>query len=331
MSDNVIGLSADSVVAGVNGENTGIGPGVHGKSISGRGVVAESDTNYGLRCASRTLSGLRSSSVDGRGIEGESTNSDAILGSSHGPGNGVIGISVIGTGVHGQSGSGRGVVGESDTNYGVRCASRTLSGLRASSINGRGIEGSSIHSDGILGTCEEAGAGVTGISKNGIGVHGIGGLLAGKFDGNVEVSGDIKLTGGNDVAEHFSVININTVSPGCVMTFQEDGFLEVCNKSYDKKVAGVISGAGDFKPGLLLGKIETEADRMPIALMGKVFCWVDADFGAIAVGDLLTTSSTIGHAMKAGDPFKAFGSVIGKALKPLTAGKALIPVLVSLQ
>ena len=35
--------------------------------------------------------------------------------------------------------------------------------------------------------------------------------------------------------------------------------------------------------------------------------------------------------MKAADPFKAFGTVIGKALRPLEAGQGLIPILVALQ
>ena len=51
----------------------------------------------------------------------------------------------------------------------------------------------------------------------------------------------------------------------------------------------------------------------------------------IEVGDLLTTSATPGHAMKATDPLKAFGAVIGKALRPLDSGQGLIPVLIALQ
>jgi hypothetical protein len=58
---------------------------------------------------------------------------------------------------------------------------------------------------------------------------------------------------------------------------------------------------------------------------------VDAESGAIAVGDLLTTSDTPGHAMKAQDPERAFGAVIGKALAPLRDGRDLIPILVALQ
>ena len=54
-------------------------------------------------------------------------------------------------------------------------------------------------------------------------------------------------------------------------------------------------------------------------LVGKVFCKVD---GAIDVGDLLTTSQTPGHAMKATDPQRAFGAVIGKALKSWSGARA---------
>ncbi len=53
--------------------------------------------------------------------------------------------------------------------------------------------------------------------------------------------------------------------------------------------------------------------------------------GAIAFGDLLTTSETPGHAMRAADPLRAFGSVIGKALAPLAEGDGLIPILVALR
>jgi hypothetical protein len=69
--------------------------------------------------------------------------------------------------------------------------------------------------------------------------------------------------------------------------------------------------------------------RAPVALVGKVFCKVDADFAPIAVGDLLTTSPTAGCAMRATD--RAFGAVIGKALASHADGLGLIPILVTLQ
>jgi hypothetical protein len=70
---------------------------------------------------------------------------------------------------------------------------------------------------------------------------------------------------------------------------------------------------------------------MPLALVGKVYCKVDADPAPIGVGDLLTTSARAGFGMKATDSAQAFGAVIGKALKPLRAGQGMIPILVALQ
>ncbi len=66
-----------------------------------------------------------------------------------------------------------------------------------------------------------------------------------------------------------------------------------------------------------------------MALSGVVFCKVDTDYGSIRPGDLLTTSPTPGHAMRAGDPQP--GTILGKALEPLDAGTGLIKVLVMLR
>ena len=69
----------------------------------------------------------------------------------------------------------------------------------------------------------------------------------------------------------------------------------------------------------------------PVALTGQVWCLVDTATGAIAPGDLLTTSSTVGHAMKVSDYAQAQGAVIGKAMTALSAGqRGLLLVLVSL-
>lgn len=148
--------------------------------------------------------------------------------------------------------------------------------------------------------------------------------------GDVEVTGDIRLLNA-DCAEDFDICETDLAEPGTVMVLGEDGKLQQSQHAYDKRVAGVISGAGDYKPGIVLDKKETGNIRKPVALLGKVFCKVDASFGTIEIGDLLTTSDTPGHAMKAGDPMKAFGTVIGKALRPLAEGRGLIQVLIALQ
>ncbi len=115
------------------------------------------------------------------------------------------------------------------------------------------------------------------------------------------------------------------------MVLAEDGTLHQSQRAYDKGVAGVVSGAGEYKPGIVLDKQQSQHNRKPIALLGKVYCKVDASHGSIEVGDLLTTSDTPGHAMKATDPLQAFGAIIGKALRSLDGGQGLIPILVALQ
>jgi hypothetical protein len=144
------------------------------------------------------------------------------------------------------------------------------------------------------------------------------------------VQGDIRLLGA-DCAENFDVSEAETAEPGTVMVIDQEGTLKPSEQAYDKRVAGVISGAEGYKTGIVLDEQESEADRMPVALLGKVYCKVDARHSPIGVGDLLTTSSTPGYAMKADYPFKAFGAVLGKAVRPLKEGQGLIPVLVALQ
>jgi hypothetical protein len=159
----------------------------------------------------------------------------------------------------------------------------------------------------------------------------LGNRTAAFFDGNVVVTGDIILTNAADCAEDFDVAPTCSAEPGTLMALDDDGRLHACVLPYDRRVVGVVSGAGDYKPGLILDKKDSQEHRRPIALLGKVYCKVDAAFGAIHVGDQLTTSSTMGHAMRAQNGQKAFGAVIGKAMRSLTCGRGLIPILIALQ
>jgi hypothetical protein len=58
---------------------------------------------------------------------------------------------------------------------------------------------------------------------------------------------------------------------------------------------------------------------------------VDASYGAIRAGDLLTTSPNPGYAMKVTDKAQATGAIIGKALGDLESGTGTIPVMVTLK
>jgi len=143
-------------------------------------------------------------------------------------------------------------------------------------------------------------------------------------------TGDIILSNA-DAAEHFDLADAVEAAPGAVMVLNSTGKLELASNPYDKKVVGVVAGAGNYRPGILLDHRNNAAQRVPISVLGKVTCQADASFGSIEVGDLLTTSPTAGHAMKASDPFLAFGAVIGKALSPLNEGSGLVDVLITLQ
>lgn len=201
-------------------------------------------------------------------------------------------------------------------------------------------------------------------SAQGVGFYAVGAELAAEFEGNVKmrggcdvigdlrtrgnlvcdghlrtlgnhtVDGDIQLTGA-DYAEDFDIADVIGADPGTVMVLDDTGGVRMSNTAYDRRVAGVVSGAGGYKPAVILDRQRPEncqgMERRPLALMGKVYCKVDASNVPIAVGDLLTTSSTPGHAMKAVNPQAAFGAVIGKALRPLAGGLGLVPILVALQ
>jgi len=190
--------------------------------------------------------------------------------------------------------------------------------------------------------------GVFASSEQGIGLFATGIELAAEFEGSVKISGscdvigdlrsrgnhtvdgDIQLSGA-DYAEDFDIADPEDAEPGTVMVLDDFGGVRMSNTAYDRRVAGVISGAGGYKPAIILDRQTLGADRRPLALMGKVWCKVDASHAPIAIGDLLTTSSTPGHAMKAANPAEAFGAVIGKALRPLASGQGLVPILVALQ
>lgn len=143
-------------------------------------------------------------------------------------------------------------------------------------------------------------------------------------------NGDIMLENA-DCAEEFDVYGYKEIEPGTVMVISNDGKLEISCRSYDKRVAGVVSGGGNLRPGIVLDKKKSMKVRAALAMLGKVYCKVDAQSSPINVGDLLTTSTIPGHAMKATKSEKAFGSIIGKALSTLKSGRGLIPILVALQ
>ncbi|MCW5849048.1 MAG: hypothetical protein KIT87_03110 [Anaerolineae bacterium] len=144
----------------------------------------------------------------------------------------------------------------------------------------------------------------------------------------------LEITGGSDLAEPFEVDKADTIKPGMVVSIDaaQPGRLRLAVQAYNRAVAGVVSGANGIQPGLTMKQVGTIADgSLPIALTGRVYVWVDAAYGPVQPGDLLTTSDTPGHAMKVTDYARAQGAIIGKAMSSLETGTGLVLVLVSLQ
>lgn len=269
----------------------------------------------------------------GAGVVGKSKNWVGVHGQSTGKGAGVYGESIDADGVKGVSTNAAGVAGSSTKSFGIWAESETAIGIYGHSKGFDGIKGET--------HAAVAAAGIAGYNwtNKGYGIWGSGGEWAGFFDGNVAVTGDIILLNAGDCAEDFDIVEEN-VEAGTVMVLTENGSIQSSYQEYDKKVAGIVSGARGYKTGIVLDRQNQcqnenqdnkNKDRLPIALMGKVYCKVDARHSSIEIGDLLTTSSTKGCAMKASDPMKAFGAVIGKALGSIKEGLGMIPVLVALQ
>jgi hypothetical protein len=184
------------------------------------------------------------------------------------------------------------------------------------------------------------------ISNNGLGLWGgtTGGNIWSLNSGNVgigttapgafrlKVAGDMAVTGtlstqtGSDFAEEFAVAK--PIEPGTVVVMGDLGYKSVkpCANSYDKTVVGVVSDNPSIVAGRSTG---TSSQKVIVAMVGVVSVKVTAANGSIAKGDLLTSSSVTGYAMKAADNKE--GTIIGKALEDLSGRRGEIKVLVNLQ
>jgi hypothetical protein len=171
-------------------------------------------------------------------------------------------------------------------------------------------------------------------------LYNVSGSSTIRLDGDVAGDGrittdELVITGGSDLSEQFDVNPIQTdIKPGMVVSIDPDkpGELQVSTDAYDKKVAGIISGANGVKTGMMMSQQGTTADgAFPVALTGRVYCLADTSNGPIEPGDLLTTSSVPGHAMRVSDYPKAQGAILGKAMSRLNSDKGVVLVLVTLQ
>jgi hypothetical protein len=313
----------------VSVSNTTAMPAVQGEGNDNEGVRGVSHNAHGAVVGVNDFSPSAPPGAGGNGGWFESTQGEGVRGLARTPHHGgVVGVNTAGGfGIYGQSDDGPGVVGESTKSNGVVGRSSQGAGVNGRGPTGGFFEGGS--AAGVRAVALGTGAAILATGS------GAGDDWAGVFEGNVRVNKSVTTTDvlilGADCAEDFETVSSADIEPGTVMAIGDDARLVESDRAYDKRVAGIVSGAGDYKPGIVLGKDASRKDRVPLALIGRVFCKVDATQAPIEVGDLLTTSPTQGHAMKAEDPLKAFGAVIGKALAPLREGRGLLPILVALQ
>ena len=181
-------------------------------------------------------------------------------------------------------------------------------------------------------------------SLSGIAVHRSGNVGIGTTNPSrlLDVAGDatmrdlsvrvLTIRGGADLAEPFAMSH-RDVAPGMVVVIDEGnpGKLRRSAAAYDKKVAGIVSGANGIRPGISMIQEDILEAGENVALSGRVYVKANASGGAIEPGDLLTTSDVPGEAMKAADPARAQGAILGKAMTGLPKGEGSVLVLVTLQ
>ncbi len=148
--------------------------------------------------------------------------------------------------------------------------------------------------------------------------------------GNVTVSGNIAAKY-QDVAEWVEASSPIEAGTVVIVDPAQPNRVVPSPRAYDTRVAGAVSR----QPGLVLG--ERSDTKVIVAQSGRVLVKADATYGAIRIGDLLSTSPTPGYAMRS-RPVRVGeqsmhrpGTLLGKALEALPAGKGEILVLLTLQ
>jgi hypothetical protein len=326
----VFGLTFAPGAAGVFGANNSAPDALgdpalnHGRGVQGNGPEAGvggfSDTGVGVLAQSSHGDAIRAVTF-GPDKSGIFAQNSATSPTTAPGGSGVFGVTT--------APGAAGVFGANNSP-----ADATVTGS-AQQNTGRGVQGNGPQAG--VGGFSTSGAGVIGQSDSGVGILAQAGSSgrAGRFEGNVEITGSLEVGGditllNADCAEEFDLAADDECPPGTVVVLDREGRIRTCTDRCDPRVVGVISGLPPFRPAMILDHRRERQDRRPVALIGKVTCKVDASSRAIAPGDLLTTSSTPGHAMRAGRAAHHAGAILGKALRPLSGGLGEIPVLVML-
>jgi hypothetical protein len=138
-------------------------------------------------------------------------------------------------------------------------------------------------------------------------------------DGDLDIEGDFYGSGA-DIAELFYASE--EITPGTVVEIDPENpmHVRISRTAYNTLVAGIYS----TDPGAIFSSRNGD---IPIAIAGRVPVKVNLENGPINPGDLLTTSSVPGEAMRCDDKIKCLGATLGKALEGINTD-GIITVLV---
>lgn len=316
-------------------------------TLSPRQALTSAPYALGLRPGAQVIS----EEAGGDAIRGEITTSSGtgVVGDASGTSGNTFGVRGLnsssgGMGVYGWAGSA--TSGSDGRPYGVSGYSNSGHGVYGITLgdwsNISGVYGKAVmdHANGVNGINTVGGYGVRAESNTGVALAAksqSGNIIEAwdidpsedrrwyvRNDGQVYADGSFHNTGA-DFAEMLPATG--ELEPGDVLVIGSDGLLRRCSSPYAATVAGIYS----TRPGFVGGSDEEmeNAGRVPLAVVGVVPVKASAENGPIAPGDLLTTSSIPGHAMRA-DHFVG-GTIIGKALESLDQGTGTVLALVTLQ
>jgi hypothetical protein len=320
-----------------NGGNVGIGTAAPASKLDVAGEIRSS--SGGFRFPDGTLQTTAASGSGGSGSQWTTAGANIY----YNDGNVGIGTPTPGTRLHVSAGDSSFALFGPNTSWGGSLAVGSGGGSFLMPISGRAQVLSSngnLHLDGgATQMVYIAWLNTSNTIINGQGGNvGIGTSTPTK---KLDVSGDMNasgtITAGNIVAKYQDlaewVPSATHLAPSTVVVLDTNKSNQVISSSqaYDTRVAGVISA----QPGITLG--ESGEGKVLVATTGRVRVKVDASRGPIQIGDLLVTSGTPGVAMKSepvnlgGVQIHRPGTIIGKALEPLSKGQGEILVLLSLQ
>ena len=327
----VLGRIEAATGQGVFGYASGAARGVWGASEFGIGVLGQSSHTIGVSGLGLLDAGVYGQTY-GANQAGVAGYTDAV------DSTGVNGLSLQGDGMRAESRrvGYSGIYAQNNTSSGFGVYGRAGSGavgVYGNSVGKEGVVGFSTNSHGVSGFANQplqAGVLAVNNSANGLGLEVFGSAVV-HGTATVRV---LTINNGADIAEPFAIGGGEELPQGSVVVIDANhpGDLRSSEQPYDTRVAGIVSGANGVNTGLSLSQPGVnDKSGQRVALTGRVYCLADASFGAIKPGDLLTTSATPGHAMKATDHTRAQGAVLGKAMSALDEGTGYVLVLVTLQ